>query len=316
MASTTNPKASNVLDLFNAIQRKRPADVEIDGNPGVEVVKSHIQGIAKHRDGYLLTHSDVRGDRGRLLVVDGRSNATSIRLPSFSLDGAVLNHPGGCQVSGDYLVIPFEAIEKNVSRVSVFDVSVPERPVELAMPAPIERHDRKAGAAGIASIRIAGTEFWYLAIYDNGRVDVHRSDGRPFPDTEFSPQFTKTIPDGYESFCLVAEETNRLFAIGFRLDSISRDKADLYAVHLDTEQLELLESKRFLTNGLLNVHFRWGGGLDIRSRDELAILATSRNFLPFLTSEITAGVPRGSAPPAADTRLLRPHCHVNTFAAT
>ncbi len=315
MVSNTNPKVGNVLALFNAIPRRRRADLEIAGNPGVEVVKSHIQGIARHGDGYLLTYSNVQGDRGRLLVVDSQLKARSIALPPFSLDGAVLNHPGGCQAIGDYLVIPFEAVEKNVSRVSVFDVSVPGQPVELTTPAPVERHDQKAGAAGIASLTIDGVEYWYLAIYDNGRVDIHRSDGRPFPDTEFSFQFRRTIPDGYESFCLVAEETNRLFAVAFRLDSISRDKADLYAIHLDTQKVELLESRRFLTNGLLNVHFRWGGGLDIRSRDELAILATSRNFLPFLLAE-AIGDGEAAAPAVVGVTILGPHCHVHTFAAT
>lgn len=317
MAANTNPKASNVLDLFNAIPRKRPFDVEIVGNPGLEVVKSHIQGIAKRGEYYLLTHSNVDGDAGRLLVVDEQRRTTTVSLPSPSIDGAVLNHPGGCQLIGDYLVIPFEAVEKNVSRVSVFDVSVPVRPLEVAMPASTERHDRKAGAAGIANVTVDGTEYWYLAIYDNGRVDLFRSDGRSFPDTEFSFQFARNIPDGYESFCLVAEETNRLFGVGFRLDSFSRDKADLYAIHLDTQRLELLESRRFLTNGLLNVHFRWGGGLDIRSRDALAILATGRNFLPFLLAESGSGF-RGAEnlSRATDRAILRPHCHVNTFAVT
>lgn len=313
MADNTNPKIRAALDLFNAVPRRHPADVEISGSPGIEVVKSHIQGIAKHRDGYLLTHSDVQGDRGHLLAVDGRLHATSIALPPFTLDGAPLNHPGGCQAIGDYLVIPFEATTRNVSRISIFDVSAPTQPVELATPAPIERRTQKAGAAGIANVTIDGTEYWFLAVYDNGRVDVYRSDGRPFPGTEFTCQFTATIPDGYESFCLVAEDTNRLFAVGFRLDSISRDKADLYAIHLDTARLELLESRRFLTHAVLNVHFRWGGGLDIRSRDELAMLATSRNFLPFL-AQVAEGERNSRASAAPGAPLLAPHCHVNTFA--
>lgn len=311
--ANTNPKVRAVLDLFNALPRKHPVGAEITGNPGIEVLKSHIQGIAKHRDGYLLTHSNVQGDRGYLLAVDDQLRATSIALPPFALDGAALNHPGGCQAIGDYLVVPFEATTKNVSRVSIFDVSLPAQPVERATPAPIERRAQKAGAAGIANLTLDDAEFWHLAVYDNGRVDVYRSDGRPFPDTEFSLQFTATIPDGYESFCLVAEDTNRLFAVGFRLDSISRDKADLYAVHLAAGQLELLESKRFVTNAVLNIHFRWGGGLDIRSPDELAILATSRNFLPFLLQgTTTAGSSSTAAAPYE--ALLRPHCHVSTFA--
>lgn len=311
MTSNTNPKTPDVRDCFNAIRHTRPLDTVVVGNPHVEVVKSHVQGVATLGDGYLLTHSNVEGDAGRLLVVDGQRNATTVVLPALTLDGVSLNHPGGCQRVGDFLIIPFEAVQKNVSRVSVFDLSAPTRPIELTTPAPIERHDRKAGAAGVANVTIAGSEFWFLGVYDNGRVDVFRSDGRAFPNTEFTLQFVSSIPDGYESFCLVAEASNDLFAIGFRRDSRGQDKADLYMIHLDTARLELLASRRFVTNGLRTVHFRWGAGLAIHADGTFAIVATGRNFLPGPLIETETGTVDALSPQAQAG--FTSHCHINTF---
>ncbi|MGH9140889.1 MAG: hypothetical protein ACRD2I_07085, partial [Vicinamibacterales bacterium] len=276
MVANTNPKVSNALDVFNAVPQKHTSEIEILGKPHTDVVESHVQGVAKKGDHYLLTHSDVHGESGLLLVSDDAKTTQTIPLPVPSIAGAVLNHVGGCQLIGDYLVIPFEAVTHNVSRVSCFNVSVPGQPVELSKPAPIKRDDHKAGAAGIANVTVDGTELWYLAAYDNGRVDIYGSDGHAFPDTEFSCLFTTSIPNGYESLCLFAETSNQLFGIGFRRDSLGRDKGDLYRVHLDTRCLELLESNHFVTNGLRNVHFRWGAGIDIRSANDLALLSTGR----------------------------------------
>jgi hypothetical protein len=158
-----------------------------------------------------------------------------------------------------------------------------------------------------------------VGIYDNGRVDLYRSDGRPFPDTAFAWQFSDTVPDGYEGFCLLAEESNRLFAIGFRRDSRGRDKAELYAIHLDTKKLELLESREFHANALENVHFRWGSGVEVRSREALDILVTGRNFLLLPFTEMEGHAPRTEDPalrPATENGLIRRHCHVNTFSSS
>ena len=295
MAATTNPKLRNVVELFNALPVRQPSDISIVGSSGTDVITVHVQGVARLGAGYVMTHSNVDGSDGVLLIDDGSRKAKAFPLAEGSIDGNRLSHPGGCQLIGDYLVTGFEPIpaNHNVSRIRFFDLSNPAHPVAMTEPAPIERHDQKAGAVGVANLTQdtpnGPAEFWFVGIYDNGRVDIHRSDGRPFPGTGFSLLFSATIPDGYEGLCLVAEETNQLFAVAFRQDSRLRDKAELYAVLLDTQKLELLESREFRANLIENTHFRWGTGVDIRSRDEFAILVSGRNFLPA--------------------------CHINTFSA-
>jgi hypothetical protein len=194
MGANTNPKVTSALDLVNALPDRFTSDFEMEGSPGVEVVRSHVQGIARKGSYYLLTHSALDEPSGLLLVATDKKVVQRIRLPMAPIGGAVLNHPGGCQLIGDYLVIPFEAVDRNVSRVSIFDVTSPERPSELTVPAPIERGDRKAGAAGIANLTLDGGERWYLAVYDNGRVDHFASNGGAFPDSEWRFHSRRRFP--------------------------------------------------------------------------------------------------------------------------
>jgi hypothetical protein len=282
MANNSNPKLSDVVALFMALPTEDADDVVIVGVPGSEAIATHVQGVARYGTGYVMTHSNLDGKDGCLLVDDGDRTVKKFPITEGSINGLHLSHPGGCQRMGDYLVVGIESIPagKNVSRIVFFDISNPAQPVKLTTPTPIERNDQKAGCVGIANLTVQGTEFWFLGLYDNGRVDLHRSDGQPFPTTEFSFQFTDRIPDGYEGFCLVAEESNRLFAVGFRRDSRLRNKAELYEVHLDTQKLELLESREFHPKLIGDANFRWGSGVDIAARDELVVLATGRNFLP------------------------------------
>ena len=286
MARNTNPKLRDVVATFLSLPARDPSSVAIVGDPEIDPIGYHVQGVARFGNGYAMPHSNKDGKDGCLLVDPGDRKARRFPLAQGTIDGLHLSHPSGCQAIGDYLVLAFESIpaNKNVSRIVCFDLVDLQQPTPLAKPAPLERRGQKAGAVGVANLAIDGTEHWFIGIYDNGRVDMHRSDGGEFPNTEFSPIFSDTVPDGYEGFCLLAEEgtdgANQLFAVGFRRDSRLRNKAELYAVHLDRQKLELLESREFTPNLLHNAHFRWGTGVDVRSRDELALMVTSRNFLP------------------------------------
>jgi len=314
MTENTNPKVRNAIGIFDAIREKHTSETEITGSPHTDMVESHIQGVVRKGARYLLTHSHVHGAAAQLLDVDGTKNATVVPLPVPRVNGADLNHAGGCQLLGDYLVIPFESVGQKVSRVAFYDVSIPGKPVELAKPAPIIRTDRRAGAAGITNVTVGGTEFWYLAIFDRGRLDLLRSEGGAFPKTDFRWQFASTLTGDYQAFCLFADLANNLFAVGFRLDA-QGDRADLYPIDPDTQSVKRVRSKHCITNGLRNIHFRWGAGLDIRSASELAFLATGRNFLPFGLAERPAGGAADGQTNVSEAAFLKPRCHLNTFTA-
>jgi len=313
--TNTNPKLEHLLDLFATIPEDHSTDTKVFGSTHVQVDgNSHVQGIARSGRSLIVTHSDAHEPSGLYLLLEGDEIAKCVRLPPPRTTRPFLNHCGGCQRIGHYLVIPNEAIFDPLSRVSFFDISDLSAPVELTSPPPID-FKRKTGAAGVANITIGGTEYWFLAAYDNGHVMFFRSDGQPFPDTTFRFDFEKDIMDGYQSFCLLADSDNRLYAFGFRLDSLFRDWVDVYEILPDSKMILSRDSRRFRTNGARRVHFRWGAGVDIASERQLELLATGHVFsrLPLAAQEdVQAWQELEQSLTAADVSL-RPRCHVNTF---
>ena len=64
MANNSNSKLSNVVGLFTALPTEDPDDVVIVGTPGTEPITTHVQGVARHGNGYVMTHSNLDGKDG------------------------------------------------------------------------------------------------------------------------------------------------------------------------------------------------------------------------------------------------------------
>ena len=313
--SNSNPKLTNLADVFASIPEDHSTDTKVFGSTDVRIdPHSHVQGIARAGRSLIVTHSDAHESSGLYLLLEGDEIAALRRLPPARTMKPYLNHCGGCQRIGDYLIIPSEAIFDPLSRISFFDISNPSKPTELTSPPPIDL-ERKTGAAGVANVTIDGVEYWYLAAYDNGPVLIFRSDGQPFPDTAFEFRFEKDIMDGYQAFCLVADSDNRLYACGFRLDALFRDWVDVYEVLPEKKDLLPRASRRFRTIGALNVHFRWGAGLDIPSEGGMELLSTGRVFsrLPVAAEADVQAWQELERDLSAEDVSLRPRCHINTF---
>ena len=153
--SNTNPKLEDLLDVFAAIpetiqQTKRCSAAPTSRSTGTATCKDCLSG-----ESLIVTHSDAHEASGLYLLL-GDEIAGRVRLPPARTAPPFLNHCGGCQRIGDYLVIPNEAIFDPLSRISFFDISNLSTPVELTSPPPIDL-TRKTGAAGVANITIAGT---------------------------------------------------------------------------------------------------------------------------------------------------------------
>lgn len=311
----SNPKLRRLLDVFGSIPEDRSTDTPFFGSTDVRIdFNSHVQGIARSGQSLIVTHSDAHESSGLYLLLEGDEIACRRRLPPIRTTQPFLNHCGGCQRIGDYLVIPSEAIFDPLSRVSFFDISDLSTPTELTYPPPID-FNRKTGAAGVANLTLDGVEYWFMAAYDNGHVMFYRSDGRAFPDTTFGFEFEKEIMDGYQSLCLLADSDNRLYAFGFRLDGLFRDWVDVYEVLPEAKDLEIRASRRFRTNGIRNVHFRWGAGVDIPSEDRIELLSTGHVFsrLP-MAAEGDVRAWQELERNLSDADLsLRPRCHIDTF---
>lgn len=292
----TNLKINDVRKAFAAIPpvgRCINFAGRVEANNGAY---THIQGLAPYRTYHLLTHSDQGVCSGRLLVLDRTPGneqllGEPIPLPNLCHTVKGLDHPGGCQIIGDCLVIPVENRQRN-SYITFFDLSDVTKPREIV--AARKLRDRKTGAVGITNYSRDGKTCWVLCAYDNGRADFYDSDDQKFPGT-FSHSFEKEFDiDDHQSIFLVTEVNDRIFAIGlnYSLNPLDAgDRATLYAVDLQAKTVDRVARLKLKTTGVdgkvlaadtreaaSKSHVRWGGGLEIISATELALYCTEKHY--------------------------------------
>jgi hypothetical protein len=185
----THPSVKDARQAIADIVPRFTSDEEVPGKADVEEIRdSHAQGIATLGRLRYVTHSDKKGDTGLLILVRDNQIVTQIHLRPRTIDGHTLNHAGGIQRIGRFLVIPLEPMTDgaNVSQVTFWSLADPEHPEEiegLAIPC----HKHKAGSAGIANLGADSDQQWYLATCDNGLVKVYASSN--FPNRPFTYQF-------------------------------------------------------------------------------------------------------------------------------
>lgn len=314
MVTNTHPPVDDALKAIAEIAPKFTSDEKVPGKADVkEIFSSHVQGISRFGSLRYVTHSDKDGDTGLLILVRDNQIVTQIHLRPRTVGGHTLNHAGGIQRIGRFLVIPLEPMAdgQNVSLVTFWDLANPEKPDEIeAIAIPCCMH--KAGSAGIANLGTGVGQRWYVATCDNGLINVFVSED--FPSRPFAFQFCCRLTHSYESFCLLADKLERLFALGFRRenDTFGPDLIDVFEIDLCAQTLNPSGQRHLITSGTLrgDVHFRWGAGLEIEDDGRLTVLATKRNFDSlFLTEEEKDKLIRQEIDPA----LLDLRFHINLF---
>ena len=286
----TAPPLTDVKAAFDAIppvglDTKFVGKVLRDGNPN-----THIQGLAAHGDYLLLTHSDRSRKSGRLLVVRRQNGlqrlAAEYRLPIVDQDEPFFFHAGGCQLFGQYLVVPVEA-SSPASVVVFLDVSDPLNVREADAAARIFRDKgafaKKAGAVGITTFVHNGTSACLLGVHNRGEVDFYWTALNEFPR---GFQFLSTAPvpqeeKEHQALCLLTDAANRVYAIGLNRKAIGEDKILLYEVDADAGKLTLVAERQLTTTGGVRFktrpHLRWGGGLELVS-SMLVLSCTSHRY--------------------------------------
>lgn len=252
-------------------------------------IENHSQGIAQWNN-YTLVSENVTP------AIDFYDLSTKKYVKSFqfgdtNLNGALLKHYGGCQQIGDYLVVGIESTssQPNESYVCFYDISNNTEVRNLR----ITRPSSKAGAVGITNYYSDGQERYCMAVYDNGPLDIYLAD-KPLYDAQCSfgsPVYHFNMDDiaGYREYselCMLTGADNNLYLMGFR--SVQRgltyvDYIDLYSLNLtgSTATCNLIESKHVKSTvnvgGVLGIHFRYAGGLQIKSPTSATVWTCDRN---------------------------------------
>jgi hypothetical protein len=275
--NVTNPRLLDVKTSFEAIPKKG-RDVTFGGSIMADGdFHTHLQGVAAYRDFQLLTHSDRARKSGRILIADRRPNQLKLieefSLPTISSTPPFYYHAGGCQVIGDCLVVPAET-GTGRSTVMFFDVSDATDIRELDPVTRILRNE-DAGSAGVTNCTESGVDVWWLAAYDNGNVDFYRTADPTLRG--FTHQFNVRLKETeHQSFCLLTDTSNRVFAIGLNKTFSGSDRAVLYQVDLVNQTATIAGERNFDTKG--GARLRWGASLELVSDSRLVLFCTSKHY--------------------------------------
>lgn len=294
MANAYNAKLPNVETAFDNV----PTDGvnhKFSGDPHVaDMAESHVQGIAAYGDFFLLTHNNKGYSRGMILIIDRDSKKL---VQNFPTSDDNYNHPGGCQVIGDFVAVSLENSSHDKSFIRFYDLSEMTDATQPALlDLEIVRPNNGAGGVGITNVTdvVNGEQIerYVLLTYDNGTIDIYRSNALPLGNADCQFEIVQSDflikETGYAEICLVTDTDNNIFMVGFRTDNLggsNDDYADLYTVSLDPPGISdaIVQSHKKTqyggVKGMDGVHFRWGAGLQIRADGQIELFATQRNFV-------------------------------------
>jgi len=283
-----NPKLPDVQAAFGKVGDHGKARL-FHGEPWIpNMVESHIQGIARYGDFYVLTHNNKGYSRGRILVLSQRLGGLQ---QQFDSPIEHYNHPGGCQVIGDYLAMALENSDNNRGYVVFYDLRSMTHDIQPSLlPLRIDCPDSGVGGVGITNYTLPdGREHYLVAAVDAGEVSLYLSNDKTLDDPAcaFRPVGERQrLSGGSTSHVnLVTDSSNSVYLIAFRDETNGsgsyNDYVDLYRLDTHDHQLKYLQTRHMYTDRPTSagVHFRWSAGLQIVYGDALRFHASQRNFV-------------------------------------
>jgi len=127
----------------------------------------HPQGIGYYKDRFYITHNDTGSDGGLIYVVDAK---TGKYVKTIKTKTGRFNHPGGCQIDGNFLMVPIQEhtfvsqkYEDNLLCAMNLDTG--------AVVLKDERRDFSTAACGVAECTMPGGVRGYVAVcIDNDNI--------------------------------------------------------------------------------------------------------------------------------------------------
>ncbi|HTN18383.1 MAG TPA: hypothetical protein VL092_11915 [Chitinophagaceae bacterium] len=291
--SNYNPKINNVESVFTAID-KDGKQTDFSGEPWVaNIVESHVQGVARYGDYWMLTYNNKGYSQGYLMAVNNDSGKLVL---DFNTPDENYNHPSGIQTIGNFLLVPVENSDASDSYIHFYNMyAMNDTTQPTLLTYNIHRSGKGSGAAGICNFTDNdGNERYFMCVYDNGATDFYTSNAKTLSDPNISFTLSGSIKldqEGYSSTCLVTDTDGSIYMIGFRVEGSTSytDYADLYKITLNSKyqpsDMKGIGQKHCVTDygsmtGIAGVHFRWGAGIYFRNNNtQFGLLATQRNFV-------------------------------------
>ena len=261
----------------------------------------HLQGIARSTNkvngGYVYYLSGSAKKYAYIIILHQGSSNRMLEKQIVSKD---LNHCGGMQVIGNYLVIPVESTKENRSVIQFWDVSKPLEP-KPKKDLWVVRNEAKAASNAITADKDGRP--WLMVSHSDGQLlDIYHgsaplNDGCTFEQhmrwsaadadrTRWSPN--RDWQDYQGGMGLVTQTDDSMWLFGFHtsrlFDPWSTERASLYRFDPNADASEMFikyNERPFRAKGghsqIGKVRFRWGGALVVRSSGLIEFLACERN---------------------------------------
>lgn len=260
----------------------------IAGNADVpNIVESHIQGVVKYENYYIMSHNNKGYSKGVFVVSDGDK-----KYEQFDSYDEHYNHPGGMQRYESYMLVGVEDSSHKKSYIRLYNLScmsldkLPRMEESFA----IERSSTGTCALGICKLKDQYIIAAYAPHGNTASIDFYTASAdKELPQATFTQLCSiKTEHASYQNIALYAEQDGTIYLVGFRSDGGTSeiDYIDLFEAEMKSNAVELqaiytrhLYTEQGSTLGTDGVHFRWGAGLEMDGNGNIMLLATQRNFV-------------------------------------
>lgn len=284
-----------------AINKKYSFHVRYLGN-----VSDHIQGICKYKNYYFLTHSTSNNEDGAILVIDSNSDDTGYlcRIQAQSdEEKEKFGHPGGIQRMGKYMIVGSENKSHDTAHIRLYNLdnyvnSSNHELIERCKDFDIYIDDKGACAVGICMDTKLNR--YIIASYDpndpHATMTFYKSSAeQPLEKCKFEKAYRFSATDGdfsehqkksfkeFQNIALTYDESvDKIYLLGFRRHDLN-DFIEVYEVEETDNSVFILKpvATRHMHTAAggagLEVHFRWGAGMDTADDGTITFLATNRN---------------------------------------
>jgi len=246
----------------------------------------HFQGMSRYRDFDIFTHDG--NTQGWLALASRRKQSLFADLINVPNAGG-RNHPGGCQVIGDYLALGLEHYDgKSSNGIVLFYwlgcMTGKDAPL-LLLP-----RISCAGGAGAVAITDIGSDAdrrYLVAVYDDGAVQLYLSNGFMLDNTQCAFESLLSVPQrldpwGADNIALVTDKNNVPYLIALTgNDPGTENMAILYSIDLANKRLVLVGKPRQMhtTGSLASTGFRYGAGVKAIDENTLQLFCCERNVV-------------------------------------
>ena len=275
----SQPILTDVPAMFNAIGSK-PQVLHLKKNAIKIPAGGHLQGIQCLDESHIvITASSASYSYYLTAQLDSAAGKGQINS-LYKIADSPYRHAGGCQMSGNKLVVGIEdnhAKDKSKIVMVLLDDSAKQNESYIIAH---RRGSVKRSTAGAVGFVKTYTDQYLVAVgdWDSRNIDFYFS--RKNNDTLVDSVTTFRAPDkakwcSYQAINLLMG-SDKIFLIGFGLDG-ANNRADLFEVIGQTEAtyLRLISTRNFKCKA--GASFRYASGIYVRTDGRLTIYSCGRN---------------------------------------